>query len=310
MQGISNVIAIAAGYHHTTALTADKRLWTWGGNGSGQLGNGTTTNLLTPTPLLMSNVVAIAAGNQFTLAVTNGHVYAWGDNSKGQLGANPSNVGSISSPMLVGGISNVVRVSASNTGSHSMAMTVDQGTEHVWGWGYNYDGEVGNGTNSGNYSGTSYNQYSPAQLQFCTRCQRCVQLGTSGSFTAQCNGTLYLYFNGQIGKFDGNNYSGSYSVTMNNLTNIPVQANSGSGLGISPTTPGQGVSFGAVTNGGTYPYSATGICEYANVNIHTDPNGVDTITRTNVDCSNFAYINITNAVCPMWQCFSLVGKIQ
>jgi len=309
---ISNVIAVAAGDYHTLAVTADKRLWTWGGNGSGQLGNGSRTNVLTPAPLLMSNVVAIAAGNQFTLAVTNGHVYAWGDNSYGQLGANPSNVGSISSPMLVAGVSNVVRVSASLElgnpgGPHSLAMTVDQGTNHYWAWGYNYDGEVGNGTNSGNYSGASYNQYSPAQLQFCTRCQRCVQLGTGGVFTAQCTGTLYLYFNGEIGS---GNYSGMYTATVNGVTN-PVPVTSVQFL--ENGGPGNGVSFGTVTNGGVYPYSATGYCAYNGAVYQADPNGIDPNTHQYVGCDPSPennYFNKTNSVCPSWQCFSLVGKIQ
>jgi hypothetical protein len=138
-----------------------------------------------------------------------------------------------------------------------------------------------------------------------TRCQRCVQLGTSGILTAQCNGTLYLYFNGQITDFG--NYSGSYTVTVNNVTtNVP--ATSGENLENGGT--GNGVSFGSVTNGGIYPYSATGYCAYADWSILTDPNGVEFSTTNLVDCSNFNFINITNAVCPARQCFSLVGKIQ
>lgn len=35
---------IAAGSFHTMLLKTDGRLWAWGDNSSGQLGNGTTTN--------------------------------------------------------------------------------------------------------------------------------------------------------------------------------------------------------------------------------------------------------------------------
>ncbi len=292
--GVSNVIAIAAGYDHTIVLTADKTVWTWGGDfggmaGSGELGRGAPYSVPGQvSPSNLSNVVAIAAGNGFSLAVSNGYVYAFGQNGSGQLGTNTGG-GNLTTPTLVSGISNVLLVAAGATGYHSLAMTVAGGTNQYWAWGANYDGQVGNGTNDTISNGTNDYQYVAAQAQFCTRCQRCVQLGTSGILTAQCNGTLYLYFNGQITDFDG--YSGSYTVTVNNVTNMAVPATSGEYLENGGT--GNGVSFGTVTNGGIYPYTATGYCAYANVNIHTDPNGIDTISRTNVDCSNLAYINPT-----------------
>ncbi len=198
-----------------------------------------------------------------------------------------------------------MRVAAGATGYHSFAMTVDGGTNHYWGWGDNYYGQVGNGTNS-EISNTATIQYTPAQAQFCTRCQRCVQLGTSGILTSQCNGTLYLYFNGQILDFGGS--TGSYTVTVNNVTNMPVPATSGENIELG--WPGNGVPFGTVTNGGIYPYTATGYCVYSGTSAQTDPNGVDINSSNLVDCSNFNFINMTNAVCPARQCFSLVGKIQ
>ncbi|MGO9243653.1 MAG: choice-of-anchor tandem repeat GloVer-containing protein [Verrucomicrobiia bacterium] len=306
LTGISNVIAIAAGYNHTIALTADQTLWTWGTNNFGQLGNGTYTSTNTPAPVF-SNVVAIAAGYQYTLAVTNGQLYAWGYNYSGQLGTNASAVGHTNLPMLVAGISNVVLVSASlGDGDgvvHSLAMTVDGGTNHCWGWGGNNYGEVGNGV-SGYYGGISFsttNQYTPAQVQFCTRCQRCVQLGTSGILTAQCNGTLYLYFNGEIGS---GSYSGMYTAIVSGVTH-PVPATSVQFL--EHGGPGNGVSFGTVTNGQICTYSASGWCTNAQ-SLAADPNGNGT-NGTPLGCS-LAYLDITNAVCPMWPCFSLVGKIQ
>lgn len=171
-------------------------------------------------------------------------------------------------------------------------MTLDQGSYHYWGWGRNDEGQVGNGTNGNNIS-----QYVPVPVQFCTRCQRAVQLGTNGSFTAQCSGTLVLYFNDEQGHFDDN--SGSYTVSFDGLpTNVFVVAN-------DPTGYSAGVAIGAVTNGGVYTCSASGTCSWNNdcSTCQADPNG----NGTNVDCSS---INITNAICPALKCFSLVGKIQ
>ena len=305
--GVSNVMAIAAGYDHTIALTADRTVWTWGDNGSGELGRSGGANSVPGQvpPYYLSNIVAIAAGNGFSLAVSNGYVYAFGQNGYGELGTNTGG-GSLTTPTLVSGISNVLLVVAGATGYHSLAMTVAGGTNQYWAWGANYDGQVGNGTNDTISNGTNDYQYVAAQAQFCTRCQRCVQLGTSGILTAQCNGTLYLYFNGQITDFGG--YSGSYTVTVNNVTNMAVPATSGAN--IENGWPGNGVSFGTVTNGGIYPYTAIGYCQYQAYSIVTDANGTNTYTGSLVDCSNLNFINITDAVCPARQCFSLIGKIQ
>lgn len=41
-------MGIAVGYLHTCAWQADGVIWCWGLNNAGQLGDGTTTNRLTP----------------------------------------------------------------------------------------------------------------------------------------------------------------------------------------------------------------------------------------------------------------------
>jgi alpha-tubulin suppressor-like RCC1 family protein len=314
--GISNVIAIAAGDEHSIALTADKRVWTWGSDSSGQLGRNANQSGTNPTPGLVTAltnqyVVAIAGGVGFTLAVTsNGQVYAFGDNTFGELGTNTSAVASTNSPMLVTGISNVVWVSAGRSdddlggvyttnsnyagGVHTLVMTLDQGTNHYWGFGDNTYGQVGNVTNGG---GTiQISQYTPAgPLQFCTRSQREVQLGTAGSFTAQCNGTLYLYFN-----TDNFNYGfpdDSYTAMVNG-SNVTVLA-----------TNYQGVAIGTVTIGNVYTFSASGYCAYDYEGDLADPDGRNSISNNFVACTS-DNLNVTNSICPLDQCFSLVGKIQ
>lgn len=300
--GISNVITVAAGADHSMALTTSRTVWTWGDNTKGQLGR--TNNPTIPGQVnLLSNVVAIAAGAQFSLAVTsNGQVYAWGDNTYDQLGTNDASIASTNVPLLVRGLTNIVAVSAGrnlNTGNpitaygFGIAMGLDSdGTERTWGWGENLEGEIGGATNGNMFS-------TPLPVQFCNRCDRCVQLGTSGSFTAHCTGTLVLYFNdeqsGPNNSFGDN--GGSYTVTITGLvTNVSI-----------PGDAAWGVPVGTVTNGGVYSFSASGLCGWDNqcATCWADANGP---TSTAVTRSSF--INSTNAICPMWQCFSLVGKIQ
>ncbi len=52
---LTGVTAIAAGWAHSVALKSDGSAWGWGNNQSGQLGDGTTTNHLTPV-LAMTNL--------------------------------------------------------------------------------------------------------------------------------------------------------------------------------------------------------------------------------------------------------------
>lgn len=94
-----NVVAVAAGADHTLALDADGRVWSWGNNNSGALGDGTSISRARAVPVRrpdsdgqLDQIVAIAAGGTspgsgHSLAVSaTGEVYAWGANANGQLG--------------------------------------------------------------------------------------------------------------------------------------------------------------------------------------------------------------------------------
>lgn len=89
--GITNAIAISAGYQHAMALLDDGTVKVWGYGYDGQMGNGTSgpTASNNPTPIspTLAGVVRIEAGGNHNLALQNaGKLYVWGDNLKGQLG--------------------------------------------------------------------------------------------------------------------------------------------------------------------------------------------------------------------------------
>jgi len=61
--GLTQIVAIAAGYAQSMALDENGKVWVWGYGANGQLGDGGLTNLTRPTMLTtISNVIAIAAG--------------------------------------------------------------------------------------------------------------------------------------------------------------------------------------------------------------------------------------------------------
>ena len=50
MQGLNDVVSIAAGYYHSLALKKDGTIWAWGNNEYGQLGDGTLNYKKLPIP--------------------------------------------------------------------------------------------------------------------------------------------------------------------------------------------------------------------------------------------------------------------
>jgi alpha-tubulin suppressor-like RCC1 family protein len=85
---IKKVAALAVGETHTCAIDNAGIMECWGYNGSGQLGDGTTTNR--PASVVIATPVALKsvhAGGSFTCGVgIDNRAYCWGSNISGKLG--------------------------------------------------------------------------------------------------------------------------------------------------------------------------------------------------------------------------------
>lgn len=141
--GVS-ALGVAAGHYHNLARGSDGKLYAWGDNGSGQLGNGSTA--YSRTPMLVSlpagvSALSVAAGDYHSLALgSDGKLYAWGRNYYGQLGGGSITLRTTPEPVsLPAGVS-VVRLAAGF--DHSLAVGSDG---QVFAWGRNADGQLGNG---------------------------------------------------------------------------------------------------------------------------------------------------------------------
>ncbi len=77
---------LASGRDHTCARVDTDEVYCWGGNGRGQLGDGTLVDATHPVPGPVSGV-EVAAGAEHTCVLHDfGMVTCWGDNQHGQLG--------------------------------------------------------------------------------------------------------------------------------------------------------------------------------------------------------------------------------
>lgn len=138
--------ATANGDGTAIGLTTDGRLWTWGFNGTGQLGDGTTETRTAPVePLPGETFKAIAAGAAHFVAVraSDGSVWTVGRNEMGQLGDGTTDDRHRFEPVGGEELVDVVRVAASL--KHSLALRADGA---LWSWGGNKNGTVGDGTNT------------------------------------------------------------------------------------------------------------------------------------------------------------------
>ena len=149
VRGLEAASVVAAGGNavgwqsHTCAIEGAGRLFCWGYNQFGQLGDGTVTTSNVPVEVMgLPSVVDMSAGNLHTCAATsNGNVACWGDNGRGQLGDGTTE-GRIT-PIAVPGAQTgrVVQVAI----GHEHTCARDWGG-HVRCWGANDRGQLGDGT--------------------------------------------------------------------------------------------------------------------------------------------------------------------
>lgn len=150
-----NTQKIVGGLGHTCALSNGK-VFCWGRNNRGQLGDNSTTNRSNPTPVYVGTsgspgalygryVTDIATGGEHTCAIADGGVFCWGANGSGRLGDGTQTDRSV--PVVVPSLApsqayNATHISAG--GYHTCAIA--QATAYCW--GRNGEGQLGNGSPS------------------------------------------------------------------------------------------------------------------------------------------------------------------
>ena len=129
----AKIVQVVGGDSHSLALASDGTVYAWGYNGSGQLGNNSTTNSSVPvavtttgTPMSGKTITAIAAGSDHSLALaSDGTVYAWGYNRYGRLGNNSTTNSSVpvQTQLTLYGTPSVPNNLTTTPGNSSVALT-------------------------------------------------------------------------------------------------------------------------------------------------------------------------------------------
>ncbi|MBI5640929.1 MAG: hypothetical protein HZA17_10935, partial [Nitrospirae bacterium] len=183
-----------AGNYHTMAIKKNGTLWAWGGNGHGQLGDGTTTGKHSPQQIgTDTNWVSVTATGIDTLAIkSDGTLWAWGWNQMAELGDGTRS--ERHSPQQIGTDTNWASVSL-GTVYHTLAIKSD-GT--LWAWGQQYSGKIANGTQ------TEYHYFSrPTQIGIENN-WFAVAAGGAHSVALKSDGTLWTWgYNGSGQLGDG-----------------------------------------------------------------------------------------------------------
>ncbi len=158
---IADATAVGAGREHACAIRKNGTVWCWGINQSGQLGNNVAFPMPpnpppVPSPFAVqvvqangqpiTGMVSVDASRDHTCALDNtGAVWCWGSNSSNSLGDGTTTNRSTAAPVLAaaGGaaFTGASELQVSSYGASCVRVGADE-----WCWGYNGDGEFGDGT--------------------------------------------------------------------------------------------------------------------------------------------------------------------
>jgi len=133
------VSQISCGHNHNLILRRDGKLYSWGLNQAGQLGDQTWVNQNRPVSVFMEGalngtvITQVSAGDSHSLALANdGRIFAWGDNFSGQLGVENTQDSPVPVAVNMSALRGKMVIQVAASTYHSVALTSD-GTVYYWG---------------------------------------------------------------------------------------------------------------------------------------------------------------------------------
>jgi len=162
----SRATSVAAGGYHNLAVR-DGVLYAWGNNGNGQLSTAVGTDNTMPMAvqgLGTGLVTAVAAGENHSLAIQGGVLYAWGSNGYGQVGNDAKGTDSATPvAILWDDMPEIVAIAAGSNSSYALGKDGS-----LWAWGKNDLGQLGLGDTAESYYATPQQVAAPDGYVFST----------------------------------------------------------------------------------------------------------------------------------------------
>ena len=206
------ITAIAASYYASYALTSDGKVYSWGYNANGSLGNGNFNSSSVPVAVSTSGVLNGKAVTAITASLYSGYaladdgkVYSWGGNSYGALGNGNTNLTNVPVSVSTSGVlsgKTITAIAACSSGYHCLAMDTD-GKLYAWGWGT--AGQLGNGATS--------NSSVPVEVQMTGALagKTITSLAAGGNFSAvTASGQVFTWGGNGAGQLGNNSTTSSY----------------------------------------------------------------------------------------------------
>ncbi|KAB2936420.1 MAG: hypothetical protein F9K25_00505 [Candidatus Contendobacter sp.] len=266
VKGLNNIVAIT-GNSQTVALKGDGTVWSWGRNREGQLGDGTTADRTTPVQVVgLNGVNAIAAGVWRTVALKgDGTVWAWGYGKSGWLGDGTTT--DRTTPAQVVGLSGINAIAAGGTlvsivNGNTVIGTVGffhnvalKGDGTVWTWGYNSEGQLGDGT-------TNHDRTTPVQVRGLTDAVA-TAAGAFHTVALKSDGTVWTWGRNKEGQLgDGTTTDHTTPVQVVGLNGVNAIA-AGADHSIALKSDGTIWAWGLINypNNNTTPVQVSGLTD-------------------------------------------------
>jgi alpha-tubulin suppressor-like RCC1 family protein len=220
----------------TLALTTDGKLYAWGRNDYGNLGDGTVVYRSSPVQIGSDTDWSdIAAGAYGSVAVkTDGTIWSWGREFRGTLGHNDNDLIHRSSPTQIGALTNW-----SSVGSGGFVVHAIKTDGTLWGWGGSTTGSIGDNT--------IIRRSSPVQIGSDTDWLSVIS-GENQAVGVKTTGYIYSWgsgFNGELGHND--------TISKSSPTQIGLLNNWSKGI-----CGGNGYMAGLKNNGTLWTWGSAG----------------------------------------------------
>jgi uncharacterized repeat protein (TIGR02543 family) len=216
------VVQISMGAYFSSALTNSGRVFTWGFNAQGQLGNNSTTLSEVPVEItsyfpINDKVIDISLGQSQAAALTEGgKVFTWGNNTYGELG-NSTFIGSLT-PVditdqfaLLNEEDKITMISMG--GNHASALTE---SGKLFTWGRNVVGQLGNNSTVNAFNPVDITYQFPAEDKI-----RSIEMGVLHSAALTESGKVFTWGKGGNGML-GNNSTSNSLVPIDITERFPV----------------------------------------------------------------------------------------